>query len=614
MNSTRRQFLASSLGATAAGAAAAGGTRAARASDRPADSAWSTYGADAANTGFHPDTTGPEADVGPAWEVDTGGQISAAPAVVDGTVYVGSRDDTLYALSAASGDEEWRFETAGDVRSSPAVVDGVAYVGSDDGRVYAVEEGEELWRFGTGDAVRSSPTVVDDVVYVGSQDDAVYAIDADGGTERWSFETEFWVESSPAVVDGVVYVGSDDGRVYAIEEGDPLWEFPTEDRVPGSPAVVDGVVYVGSQDRRVYALDADDGGLRWEFDTGGSVTSSPAVADGVVYVGSRSHDVYAIDAEDGEELWRFDTGRQVTVSPAVADGVVYVGSESHGVFGLDADEGDPLWEFDAGRPVTAAPAVADGTVYTGTEGGTVYALAEGYAPATDAAGATDDPDGGTAPGEPGGLPSFRFLLLPATAVGFGVLVVGGYFLLHRLGAFEPIPTASETFGTDEDDDRGDHEPALDDPGDGPIPAATPQPSESKGAPTRGAKTGTPERSELWELIIADVTARAGETETTAVEDVVVTKHLDRDTLSAPVLVYEIRSVREEPARVRLTEPLVGEGSRPLGDGWTLEGGELRYEADIEPGGTVTTLVGRTDCPSGRADELLEKPAVDVEPL
>ena len=64
--------------------------------------------------------------------------MDSSPAVVDGVVYVGSDDDHVYALDAASGQLRWRYQTGNDMDSSPAVVDGVVYVGSEDGYVYAV--------------------------------------------------------------------------------------------------------------------------------------------------------------------------------------------------------------------------------------------------------------------------------------------------------------------------------------------------------------------------------------------------------------------------------------------------------------------------------------------
>ena len=79
------------------------------------------------------------------------------------TLYVGSRDDTLYALEAGSGTEQWAFETGGVVESSPTVTDGTVYVGSGDENLYALEaeSGTERWVFGASAGSYSSPTVVE---------------------------------------------------------------------------------------------------------------------------------------------------------------------------------------------------------------------------------------------------------------------------------------------------------------------------------------------------------------------------------------------------------------------------------------------------------------------
>lgn len=67
----------------------------------------------------------------------TQGAAESSPAVVDGVVYVGSQDDSVYALNAATGAKLWSRVTGGAVFSSPAVVNGAVYVGSDNDRRYA---------------------------------------------------------------------------------------------------------------------------------------------------------------------------------------------------------------------------------------------------------------------------------------------------------------------------------------------------------------------------------------------------------------------------------------------------------------------------------------------
>ena len=57
---------------------------------------------------------------------------------MDGTVYIAS-GTKVYALDAASGTPRWTHTTGGHVFSSPAVVDGTVYIGSNDNKVYALD-------------------------------------------------------------------------------------------------------------------------------------------------------------------------------------------------------------------------------------------------------------------------------------------------------------------------------------------------------------------------------------------------------------------------------------------------------------------------------------------
>ena len=111
------------------------------------------------------------------------GTISS-PAVVNGVVYIGSDDGSLYAFNAQTGTQLWRVTTGSNINSSPAVVNGVVYVGSHDSNVYAfnARTGIQLWKAPTGaDIAMSSPVVINSVVYIGSEDQNVYAFNAQTG-------------------------------------------------------------------------------------------------------------------------------------------------------------------------------------------------------------------------------------------------------------------------------------------------------------------------------------------------------------------------------------------------------------------------------------------------
>jgi len=193
------------------------------------------------------------------WRFQTGDHVHSSPTVVDGTVYVGSVDDNLYAVDAASGNEQWRFQTGSNAGSSPTVANGTVYVGSLDNNLYAVDaaSGNEQWRFQTGSNAGSSPTVANGTVYVGSLDNNLYAVDAASGNEQWRFQTGSNAGSSPTVANGTVYVGSLDNNLYAVDaaSGNEQWRFQTGSNVESSPTVANGTVYVGSEDTNLYAVD-----------------------------------------------------------------------------------------------------------------------------------------------------------------------------------------------------------------------------------------------------------------------------------------------------------------------------------------------------------------------
>ena len=325
------------------------------------------------------------------WEFVTGGEVHSSPAIgPDGTVYVGSHDNKLYAVNGKTGDKLWEFETGGSVSSSPAIgSDGTVYIGSNDRKLYAVngKSGVKLWEFETGGYVQSSPAIgPDGTVYVGALDKKLYAINGKTGDKLWEFETGSLVRSSPAIgTGGTVYIGSNDKKLYALngKSGDKLWEFVTGGVVESSLAIgSDGTVYVGSIDNKLYALSGKTGAKLWEFKTGSVVGSSPAIgADGTVYVGSDK--LYAINGKTGDKLWEFETGGYV--SPGMAStrsairhwcySTVYVGSWDKKLYALSGKTGDKLWEFETGGVVRSSPAIGtDGTLYVGSSDKKLYAF------------------------------------------------------------------------------------------------------------------------------------------------------------------------------------------------------------------------------------------------
>src|SRR4030042_903481 len=102
---------------------------------------WPMFRHDLQHTGY---STSPAPNTNQTlWTYTADGYANCCPAVVDGKVYVGSNDNNLYCLDAATGMRIWNYTTGGDVVSSPAVADDKVYVGASDYKVYC-------WNAATG--------------------------------------------------------------------------------------------------------------------------------------------------------------------------------------------------------------------------------------------------------------------------------------------------------------------------------------------------------------------------------------------------------------------------------------------------------------------------------
>ena len=138
----------------------------------------------------------------------------------------------LYAINP-NGTLKWVTDLFGHVKSSPAIgSDGTIYVGSDKEDVFALDpdDGTIIWQYPTRGPVKSSPAIAaDGTIYIGSNDASLYALNPDG-TVKFRFIAKGSVNSSPAITaDGTVYFASEANHptsLYALVGSSPLAETP----------------------------------------------------------------------------------------------------------------------------------------------------------------------------------------------------------------------------------------------------------------------------------------------------------------------------------------------------------------------------------------------------
>jgi polyvinyl alcohol dehydrogenase (cytochrome) len=328
------------------------------------------------------------------------------PAVVDGTLYVGSTDAKFYALDAGTGAVRWSFDltqVAGPwttaspdpVRDGPAVANGTVYFGDSRGYLYAVNQATGALEWATlldsnpDIEVTGSPIVFGGRVYVGvsnkeagyQQQDLSYpcctargqivALDAATGAVVWRHYT----------VPPAQQVGTwPNGAAQYAPSGISVWDSPVIDPVTGTIFFGTGQNYTGTQGETdsVLALSLSTGQVRWQFqahwpDTFTSVCDNPADA---AYCPGAANGT-ALDWDFGASPLLFHIGARV---------VLGIGDKSGVYYALDAHTGSLLWS----RSLTANPKLTGGqggvqwgASYDGTrlyvatwfaQPGTLYAL------------------------------------------------------------------------------------------------------------------------------------------------------------------------------------------------------------------------------------------------
>lgn len=291
---------------------------------------------------------------------------------------------SLVAADEPAAELVWRQNVKGGVYATPTVVDGVVYLGGCDKSVYALDAqtGDVKWQTPAGDLVYAGVVVTSDTVLAAAQNGQLLALDRATGVPRWDRDLSDTVYATPVLADGRLYVGlGKTGWLLALDplDGHELWRHPMGDRMGAGLTVDGGQVFVGSYDHYLYCLDAVSGRLQWQFVTGGIVDSPPLATADTVYVKLPDDTVYAIDRAHGRERWR-----QLPAKPAaerdktanwsrlvLADGLLLFGSADKSLHALDSATGQPRWTLPCGTGLGNGPAVDGGIGWLGGKNGSL---------------------------------------------------------------------------------------------------------------------------------------------------------------------------------------------------------------------------------------------------
>jgi eukaryotic-like serine/threonine-protein kinase len=314
------------------------------------------------------------------WTFQAKDSIESSAAIVDGVIYVGSMDASLYAVDLATGKLRWRYATGGPVQdSSPCVQDGVAYIGDLNGVLHAVnvKTGNSNWTFKTESEIKSSPNCAKGKVYFGSYDQNLYCLSSSSGALIWKYTTEGPLHSSPAIYNEQIYISGCDEIFRSIDvlTGKRIYELPLGAYTGASVAVRDDHAFVGTFGNTVIGINLKKREAEWVYShptRSFPFNSSAAITDDRVVLGGRDKMVHCLDRISGKAIWTFLTRARVESSPLILKNRVFIGSNDGLLYELDLKSGRKNWSFTAGAPLSASPAAAQECLVIGSQDGQLY--------------------------------------------------------------------------------------------------------------------------------------------------------------------------------------------------------------------------------------------------
>jgi outer membrane protein assembly factor BamB len=314
------------------------------------------------------------------WSFEANDSIESSAAIVNGVVYVGSMDASLYALDLDTGKLRWRYATDGPVEeSSPCVYKGIVYIGDLNGILHAVDasSGKARWTFEAEMEIRSSPNCINNRVYFGSYDENLYCLSADKGVLLWKYTTKGPLHSTPASDGKYVYVSGCDETFRAIDaaSGSQIYALPLGAYSGASAALRDNHAYIGTFGNEVLCINLRQQANQWVYrhpTRSFPFYSSAAVTEERVVVGGRDKIVHCLERATGRQIWTFTTRSRVESSPLIAGNRVFIGSNDGHLYELDLVSGEKTWDFTAGAPLSASPAAAQNSLVIGSQDGVLY--------------------------------------------------------------------------------------------------------------------------------------------------------------------------------------------------------------------------------------------------
>lgn len=304
-----------------------------------------------------------------------------------GLAVCGTRDGWLHAIRR-DGTRAWEFRAGGAFPAAPTIDGDTVYAGSSDGRVYALSlvDGKQRWSYDAREEMGTHPAVAGGTVFVMSLQDTLVALDARTGEWKWLHRREargidrgFTIRGAAnALVRGTTVFGAySDGYVAALEaaNGQVRWERSV---APGGDYTdVDGLwlegnrLFAAAYSGALLALDADTGAPVWTFH---APLISRVTGSGGLVIAEGATQLHGLTPATGQPVWSVPLHGTAGGAPVLAGKWLLVPAQDGGLRFVEPSTGRTLRAFDGGSGVAGEPGVDGNRIYVLSNGGVLYAL------------------------------------------------------------------------------------------------------------------------------------------------------------------------------------------------------------------------------------------------
>ena len=284
-------------------------------------------------------------------------------------VYVGTRQNGMYAIASDSGAAIWRRPIEGGVIGQPAVGKDRVVVGTGEGRLAALDisDGRLIWSNALKGLAVRQPILRKQAVIARDGTNTLYAFSMSDGKWLWQQARERPAKFSMAgegplfAASGQLYVGYSDGNVacYSIHgEGKELWRVDLGGQssrfhdADGDFAFVNQYLAVASPATGIALIDTRNGKISSRIPRPNLVTVKNVDAH---LIGTTTDGaVVRIDPNRNTTIWRRSFSRDDGVpNDVVVEGdFIFATFPRGGLVALDAKTGDPQFGLDVGRGFT----------------------------------------------------------------------------------------------------------------------------------------------------------------------------------------------------------------------------------------------------------------------